>query len=175
MLPSDIPGIDLYLDQVSMLLERKLPGYAEKPMTKAMINNYSRENLIRDVAGKKYTRQHILQMLIVYHLKPVLGMQEIRKMYDFIDMAGITYESCYLIMLEEKNRARCPEASPEASKTKPPERDGSPESCGGQPFHGDVELLRSFLFCAFASMRYKEEAVALLGGMSRMETKSIEK
>ena len=43
--PSDIPNIDLYMDQVTTFMETKLCGYKrnndDKILTKTMINNYA--------------------------------------------------------------------------------------------------------------------------------------
>ena len=65
--PSEIPSIDLYIDQIISLVSDKLEGasprYRDRVLTKTMINNYSKDGLIKPVKGKKYTKEHILQML----------------------------------------------------------------------------------------------------------------
>ncbi len=83
---SDLPALELYIDQVITLIEQ---GYAanrrtpqEKPLTKMMINNYSKAGLVRPIKGKKYAREHIVQMLIIYALKGTLTIGEIKNVLD---------------------------------------------------------------------------------------------
>ena len=70
--PDAVPALDLYMDQVLTLFNEGLqenkrhPG--DKLLTKTMINNYSKEKILLPVKGKKYTRQHIIQMLCIYQL-----------------------------------------------------------------------------------------------------------
>lgn len=45
-----------------------------------MINNYSKAKVITPVKGKKYTKEQILQMLIIYQLKNNLSIQEIKEL-----------------------------------------------------------------------------------------------
>lgn len=82
---SDIPTIDLYMDQIITLLQDRLSPEAggERPLTKTMINNYSKEGLVRPIKGKKYTKEHIVQMLAIYHLKNTLSIQEIKRLFQW--------------------------------------------------------------------------------------------
>lgn len=43
-----------------------------------MINNYSKDGLIKPIKGKKYSKEHILQMLLIYRLKQTLSIQQIK-------------------------------------------------------------------------------------------------
>ena len=67
---SQIPTIDLYVDQiVNLINERSKEGaerYHDRQLTKTMVNNYSKEGLITPVKGKKYDKEQILQMLTIY-------------------------------------------------------------------------------------------------------------
>ncbi|MEE0968120.1 MAG: DUF1836 domain-containing protein [Clostridia bacterium] len=78
---SDIPSIDLYLDQILTLVSDKTEKNA---LTKTMINNYSKDGLIKPVKGKKYTKEHIVQMLIICYLKGVLSIGDIKRIFDGI-------------------------------------------------------------------------------------------
>ena len=66
---TDIPNIELYLDQILSLVADKnavsTPRYRERALTKTMINNYSKDGLISPITGKKYSRSHIVEMLLV--------------------------------------------------------------------------------------------------------------
>ena len=59
----DIPNIDLYMDQVTTLMDSGLSSskrYEEdKILTKTMINNYAKNNLLPPPDKKKYSREHI--------------------------------------------------------------------------------------------------------------------
>ena len=81
---SDIPPIDLYVDQIlNLMAERISQGserYLERQLTKTMINNYSKDGLITPVKGKKYNKEQILQMLTVYTLKGTLSIGEIKRL-----------------------------------------------------------------------------------------------
>ena len=80
---SDIPSIDLYVDQIlNIFSSRLLEGserYHDKLLTKTMINNYSKEGLITPIKGKKYSKEQIIQILTVYTLKSTLSIGEIKR------------------------------------------------------------------------------------------------
>ena len=82
----DIPPIELYVDQILNLMSERIEQgstrYHEKQLTKTMINNYSKEGLITPVKGKKYNKEQILQMLMVYTLKGTLSIGEIKRLLD---------------------------------------------------------------------------------------------
>ena len=50
MRPDDIPNIDLYMDQVTTFMEKELASSKrhedDKILTKTMINNYAKNNLL---------------------------------------------------------------------------------------------------------------------------------
>ena len=78
----DIPDLDLYMDQIMTLFDNHLANHKknedDKLLTKTMINNYSKAKVITPVKGKKYTKEQIIQMLIIYQLKNNLSIQEIK-------------------------------------------------------------------------------------------------
>lgn len=88
---SKIPEIDLYMDQLLSLT-------SEKEVTKTMINNYSKEHLIKPLKGKKYSKEQIIQILFIMNLKQNIPLSDIkglmpqqedavdyRKVYDFCE------------------------------------------------------------------------------------------
>ncbi len=81
MQPDAIPRIDLYMDQVTTLLERELEATKrsaeDKIMTKTMINNYSKEKLLPASQKKKYSRHHILLLALIYEYKQILSINDI--------------------------------------------------------------------------------------------------
>ena len=86
----DIPSLDLYMDQIMTLFDINLADNKrhdnDKLLTKTMINNYSKEGLLKPIKGKKYTKNHILQMLLIYSLKNTISIQEIKKSITAISM-----------------------------------------------------------------------------------------
>ena len=61
--PEEIPGIDLYMDQVTTFMDEHLKNtkrYPEdKVLTKTMINNYAKNNLLPPPVKKKYSKDHM--------------------------------------------------------------------------------------------------------------------
>lgn len=81
--PADIPNIDLYMDQVTTFMEknfRKGTRYPEedKVMTKTMINNYAKNNLLPPPLKKKYSKEHILILIFIYYYKGILSISDIQ-------------------------------------------------------------------------------------------------
>lgn len=80
------PNIDLYMDQVTTLLENELSSTkrspADKIMTKTMINNYSKEKLLPPSLKKKYSRHHILLLGLIYQYKQILSISDIHLLLE---------------------------------------------------------------------------------------------
>ena len=83
---SEIPAIELYVDQIINLHTEKLKEgsarYHERQLTKTMINNYAKDRVITPVKGKKYTKEQIIQILMIYALKSTLSIGEIKRMLE---------------------------------------------------------------------------------------------
>lgn len=88
----NIPSIDLYMDQIINLVSEKngegSPMFADRALTKTMINNYSKDGLIKPIKGKKYSKEHIIQMLLVYSLKNTLSISSIRRILQGVYNEG---------------------------------------------------------------------------------------
>ena len=80
--PEEIPGIDLYMDQVTTFMEQHLEHskrYPEdKVLTKTMINNYAKNNLLPPPEKKKYSREHMLTLIFIYYYKNLLSIGDIQ-------------------------------------------------------------------------------------------------
>ena len=80
--PEDIPNIDLYMDQVTTFMEdhlkktRRHPG--DKILTKTMINNYAKNDLLPPPTKKKYSREHMLVLIFIYYFKNLLSITDIQ-------------------------------------------------------------------------------------------------
>lgn len=112
--PGDIPNIDLYMDQILTLVDDKLSCNSrqdgERPLTKTMINNYSKERLILPVKGKKYSREQVMQILCILHLKQTLALGDIKSLMRMGSGEGTSFERAYgeSLRLKQKLRERMP-------------------------------------------------------------------
>ncbi|MGG7165407.1 DUF1836 domain-containing protein [Clostridium ihumii] len=83
---SKIPDIDLYMDQIITLFDKNLGENKrteeDKLLTKTMINNYAKDKLLMAPDKKKYTKEHIILMCIIYNLKQSLSIQDIKKLFN---------------------------------------------------------------------------------------------
>ena len=81
--PSELPDIDLYMDQVTTFMERRLQDKkryeSDKILTKTMINNYAKNDLLPPPAKKKYSKDHMLLLVFIYYFKSILSISDIQK------------------------------------------------------------------------------------------------
>lgn len=86
--PQSIPNLDLYMDQVITLFEEKLThtkrNEEDKLLTKTMINNYAKDKLLMPAKKKKYTREHIILMILLYEMKQILTISDIKTLFGTI-------------------------------------------------------------------------------------------
>jgi DNA-binding transcriptional MerR regulator len=92
----EIPNIDLYMDQVIQLFENKFNDTKrnedEKILTKTMINNYAKGKLIFPIQNKKYSKEHLILMSLIYQLKGVLSINDIKVTLDGVNKKIIKEE-----------------------------------------------------------------------------------
>lgn len=79
----DIPNIDLYMDQVTTFMDKKLRKLSRFPeedkiMTKTMINNYAKNDLLPPPVKKKYSKEHVLILIFIYYYKNFLSISDIQ-------------------------------------------------------------------------------------------------
>lgn len=113
--PTEIPNIDLYMDQVTTFMDDHLARTKRYPddkiLTKTMINNYSKNNLLPPSVKKKYSREHVLLLIFIYYFKNILSIKDIetvlaplRDKYfsgeNSVDLCSLYKEICEL----EKSR-----------------------------------------------------------------------
>lgn len=82
----DIPGIDLYMDQVTTFMEKHLAHAKrredDKILTKTMINNYAKNDLLPPPVKKKYSREHMLMLIFIYYYKNLLSISDIQTLME---------------------------------------------------------------------------------------------
>lgn len=78
---ADIPNIDLYMDQVTSFMEKELKSSKRYPddkiLTKTMINNYAKNDLLPPPIKKKYSKEHLMVLTFIYYFKSILSIKDI--------------------------------------------------------------------------------------------------
>ncbi len=86
IMPDDIPNIDLYMDQVTTFMDNHLKSskrYSEdKLLTKTMINNYTKNELLPPPDKKKYTKEHMFLLLFIYYFKNIMSISDIQSIFN---------------------------------------------------------------------------------------------
>ncbi len=77
----ELPKIDVYMDQLIGILEEylapfEIPG-EEKTITATMVNNYVKQKVIEPPKNKKYSKSHIVYLVVIGILKDVLSISDI--------------------------------------------------------------------------------------------------
>ena len=79
--PGEVPNIDLYMDQVTTFMDEHLSDCKrredDKILTKTMINNYAKNDLLPPPVKKKYSREHLLLLVFIYYFKNILSIKDI--------------------------------------------------------------------------------------------------
>ncbi|MBQ8318393.1 MAG: DUF1836 domain-containing protein [Lachnospiraceae bacterium] len=80
--PEDIPSIELYMDQVTTFMDRYLSKNKrteeDKTLTKTMINNYTKNDLLPPSNKKRYSKEHIILLIYIYYFKNVVTINDIQ-------------------------------------------------------------------------------------------------
>ena len=84
--PEELPNIDLYMDQVTTFMEQRLRSATRNPkedkiLTKTMINNYAKNDLLPSPNKKKYSTEHILLLIFIYYFKGVMSIGDIQTLF----------------------------------------------------------------------------------------------
>lgn len=138
--PEDIPNIDLYMDQVTTFMEEQLASSKRYPedkiLTKTMINNYAKNNLLPSPEKKRYSREHLLLLIFIYYFKNILSINDIQTLLGPItekyfrsdsemDLTTIYNEVFSMekeqVELLKKNLLRCYHTSEKTFETAPEE------------------------------------------------------
>ena len=80
---SELPELDLYMDQIIVLMEKYLGSNPEdKLITPSMINNYVKLGIVPPPIKKKYSKIHIAYLIIICSLKQVIPIADIKILID---------------------------------------------------------------------------------------------
>ena len=83
----DIPNIDLYMDQVTTFMDSHMRAKTRNPeedkiLTKTMINNYAKNDLLPPPVKKKYSKEHMLVLIFIYYFKSILSIGDIQNLLN---------------------------------------------------------------------------------------------
>ncbi|MDO5403186.1 MAG: DUF1836 domain-containing protein [Eubacteriales bacterium] len=82
--PGEVPNINLYMDQVTTFMDEHLSDGKrhedDKILTKTMINNYTKNDLLPAPVKKKYSKNHIYILTFIYYFKNILSISDIQKL-----------------------------------------------------------------------------------------------
>ena len=108
--PGDIPNIPLYMDQVTTFMDAQLESTKrfeeDKILTKTMINNYAKSDLLPPPLKKKYSKEHLLLLIFIYYFKNFLTITDLQSILKpitdrfFNTESGFSLEQVYTEVFE---------------------------------------------------------------------------
>ncbi|MCR5331615.1 MAG: DUF1836 domain-containing protein [Lachnospiraceae bacterium] len=108
--PGEVPNIELYMDQVTKFMDEYLESSKrfsdDKLLTKTMINNYTKNDLLPSPEKKKYTKDHMYMLLFIYYLKNILSISDTKAILKpltenfFNKKSEIDFEGIYRVIFD---------------------------------------------------------------------------
>ncbi len=100
----EIPDLGLYCDQVLSIVEDAL-GFADisyntRIITKSMINNYVKLEMIPRPIKRKYYQEHLAYLIVITILKQILSITEVRMGIE-IQTARMSNREAYNLFCDE--------------------------------------------------------------------------
>ncbi|MCR4618373.1 MAG: DUF1836 domain-containing protein [Lachnospiraceae bacterium] len=79
----DVPTVPLYMDQLTTFMDSKLRAMLrcpseDKVLTKTMINNYAKNDLIPPPIKKRYSKDHLYELLFIFYFKNFMSIGDIQ-------------------------------------------------------------------------------------------------
>lgn len=155
--PDEIPNIALYMDQVTTFMDKKLRSSTRYPeedkvLTKTMINNYAKNDLLPPPVKKKYSKEHILVLIFIYYYKGIMSIGDIQTLLGpitekyFTGEGALTLEDIYneVFSLEQGQVERLKEDVKVKYRLA--------EETFGEAAEEDREFLKTFSFICLLSL-----------------------
>ena len=105
---NELPDIDLYLDQVVNYIEKYLSAYfidkEDKVITKTMINNYVKQEVLEPPKKKKYNKEHLAYLFVICILKKSMSILEIKESINIM-RKSYSVEEGYNLFCDEIEKA----------------------------------------------------------------------
>lgn len=153
----EIPELDLYMDQVTQLFDSKFNECKrtedDKALTKTMVNNYAKGKLLMSIKNKKYSKEHLILMSLIYNLKGGLSISDIKSSLDkivktFEDGEEYPIRDLYSLYLKQHN-----EDLQDVEKTIIEKSNNIESMMLNEKSDEDNEFQRNFLLlCSFINM-----------------------
>ncbi len=112
----EMPGINLYMDQLTSFMDERLKKTTRYPdtdkiLTNTMSNNDAKNDLLPPREKKKYSKDHLIILLFIYYYKSIMTINDIRTVLeplterfkaspDELTLEQI-YETCYQLQKAE--------------------------------------------------------------------------
>lgn len=81
----ELPEVDLYMDQVLIYVESHMKNFVSKDtkfITKSMVNNYVKQNIMPAPINKKYSKTHLAYLIMICIFKQILPLPDVKKLID---------------------------------------------------------------------------------------------
>lgn len=105
---AQLPGIELYMDQVTGYINEIFaplcPTPEEKMLTKAMVNNYVKQRVMGPPLNKKYGKAHVAYLVAICALKQVFSIPETAQLIQ-TQIEHCPVEQAYDYFCEQLERA----------------------------------------------------------------------
>ncbi len=96
---SEIPNIDIYMDQLLTFFDQQYEFFKRDPkeniLTKSMINNYVKAGVMNKPRKKKYNSDQVKFLIIIFHLKQVMSIQDIQALFRRVEDSGLSSDDFY--------------------------------------------------------------------------------
>ena len=96
---AELPALDLYMDQIVTFINGHLGGFIASadgaPITKSMVNNYVKAKIVDPPVKKKYPKQSVAMIIVVFLLKSCFSTEEVGRLIKFGVSLGdisVTYD-----------------------------------------------------------------------------------
>lgn len=99
-----LPDIELYMDQVIVLLNQYLKGVVSAQITQSMINNYVKQKAVPAPVKKRYSKIHLCYLIIFCTLKQSLSIATIQKIIP-VDLKEDEVKKIYSSFLENRQKS----------------------------------------------------------------------
>jgi hypothetical protein len=104
----DMPKINLYMEQLLSFANDSLGFYRrsedEPLLTKAMINNYSKNHISPPPVDKMYRKLHIMAYALIYQFKQLISLDDMKSITAKFEHTA-DLEKTYRLFLEEQQEA----------------------------------------------------------------------
>ena len=105
----DIPDIEIYMDQLTTYLDKRLSFYNREEdtpfVTRSMVNNYSKAGLLPPTVAKRYSQVHIMILSLVGQLKRLFTIQDLGRLLASVSEEKSGAEGLYRQFLAAQREA----------------------------------------------------------------------